>query len=99
MTQQTLISVDDSYGLIEDGNCLIFNSEDLPDTERDSLTISQVLAQMGILETTELDLFLNMVIEIVLKLEGGLSKVSSIDYRELSGEDITTTVVVGEKPT
>ena len=63
--------IEDSYGLIEDEDqCLVFDSADEADTAKDSQTISEVLQSLGLLETTELDLFLSMSIEVVLKVQG-----------------------------
>ena len=98
VTSQRLIKVEDSYGLIEDENCLIFNSDDLPDEEQDSMTISQVLGQMGLLETTELDMFVSMVVEVILKVEGGLTKITSTQHNELTGKDIHMPVVALSSP-
>ena len=67
--QTTLMCIEDSYDLVENENdCLVYNSSDAPDPQNDKLTIKQVLDQMGLLETTELDLFLSMSIELTLRL-------------------------------
>lgn len=59
--------IEDSYDLVENENdCLVYNSSDATDPQKDKLTIREVLDKMGLLETTELDLFLSMSIELTL---------------------------------
>lgn len=69
LTQRTQICVEDTYELIEDDNsCLVFDTNE---TQKDSeMTIWQVLQKLGLLETTELDEFLSMTIEVGLKVTG-----------------------------
>lgn len=67
--QTTLMCILDTYELVEDEEeCLVFDSSAPPNAERDSVPISKVLDKLGILETTELDQFLSISIEVNLKL-------------------------------
>ncbi len=64
---QTVILVDDCYGLLEGHDVLVFNSDEA-DSSQHKLTIKQVLDNKNILDITQLDSHLSIQVELILSL-------------------------------
>lgn len=72
LVQQSYIRIDDTYGAIDDeDDCLVYDSQDKPDSDRNMETISQVIERLQLMHTTIEDDFLNLTFEVTLKVING----------------------------